>query len=153
VILGLAWVRSGDKPAVVQVETKTNQVGIYLQPEDVSANNGEEFVINIIENSNEEPVNAVEARLSFDPTLLQYVSVENSKDFEIVAGTKNDNGVITVSRATVTKKSGNKLVASLKFKPIKSGQAEIKTDGSIIASATSHSDISKYFGLSKVTIK
>ena len=63
--------RSSREPATQAAETAT----MSLSPATKSINQGESLSAQIKENSNAEPVNAVQANLSYDASMLDFVSI------------------------------------------------------------------------------
>lgn len=87
---------------------------------------GESFTVTINENSATEGINAVQADLTYDKNLLQFVSVDESGSaFSIAGPITSGGGVVNIPRATTGSLTGIKKVASVKFKVIATGDAKI----------------------------
>lgn len=118
---------------------------ISLLPSSQSVNHGDSLTIEIRENSGTEPVNAVEADLSYDANKLTLDSVDyTGSAFEIQAEETLSTGSIEIVRGTVTAKTGDQLVARLNF-TAKSGASGDTTvsfvAGTRVVSSNTNTDI------------
>ena len=88
-----------------------------LSPATLSVNHGDSFTIEIRENSGTEPVNAVQANLTYDDSKLDFVSIDGSESafpfpFEEIGG----GGSVKIARIiTGGSVIGNQLVAKVTF--------------------------------------
>ncbi|MDX1766309.1 MAG: cohesin domain-containing protein [Candidatus Saccharimonadales bacterium] len=82
--------------------------------------------ISVRMNSGTTNVNAVQANLSYPSSSLQFVSISPASTFEIQAENSGGSGSVAIGRGTLSPKSGDKLIATVKFKALKSsGSATI----------------------------
>lgn len=88
---------------------------MYLSPVTQTVNQNTNFSVEIREDSGVEPVNAVQADLTYDDARLEFVSVTSSAAFDIDAETFGSGGVIRIARGTTTVKTGDQLVATVTF--------------------------------------
>jgi hypothetical protein len=71
-------------------------------------------------------VNAVQANLSYSTSSLQFISITAGSAFEIEAEKSGGGGSVKIGRGTLSPKSGDKLIATVRFKALKSsGTASI----------------------------
>lgn len=120
---------------------------LSLSPSTQSVNQGSNFTVQIRENSGTEPINAVQANLSYDTAKLTFVSIDNIDDgissfdleFEKVGG----GGSIKIARASTTPKTGVQVVAVVTFTAkISPGLTNVSfTTGSMVVRSTDHTDI------------
>jgi hypothetical protein len=116
---------------------------ISLLPNVSSAVTDNTVTVTINEDSGTEPVNAVQANLSYPAASLQYVSVSNNATFSIDAQTSINNGTIKLARGTYTAVTGVQPVTVVTFKVVgSSGTAGLSfISGTAVVSATSHTNI------------
>lgn len=88
---------------------------MFLLPATQSVNQNTNFSVEIREDSGTEPVNAIQADLTYDDARLDFVSVTTSAAFDIDAETFGSGGVIRIARGTVVPKTGDQLVATVTF--------------------------------------
>lgn len=89
---------------------------ITLAPSATSVTAGDTVTVTISEDSGTEPVNAVQANLSYPANLLQYVSTGDNAKFDIDAQTSVSGGTVQIARGTLTPVTGAQAVATLTFK-------------------------------------
>lgn len=116
---------------------------LYLTPSSSSVVKGSTLTINVYENSGTEPVNAVQANFSYSAASLQYVSINNSSAFGVVAQNQQSSGSISIARGAQPSVTGAQLVASVTFTALaSSGSAAFAfTSGSSVVSANTNTDI------------
>ncbi len=112
---------------------------LALSPASVSAVVGSSFNVGIYVNTGGNPVNAVQANLTYPAAQLDYVSVTSSSVFPIDAQSSGGGGNVNIARGAITPVSGNQLVATVRFKAkVASGTAAINfAGGSGVASSGS----------------
>lgn len=130
---------------------------ITLTPSSGTYTSGSNISVTISEDSGTEPVNSVQASLTYDPAKLQYVSVTEGGAFPIAAATQTSTpGVFRVARATQdTPLTGIKPIVTVNFKVLgASGTADIGVDKaySFLASATNNQDILLTVGSASFTV-
>ncbi len=93
--------------------------------------NGGSLIVAVYMNGGGNPINGVEADLSYPASKLQYVGVNYSGSaFEITASGGGGDGAISIDRGTTGSVSGSGLIATLTFKAIaNSGSAAISVGG------------------------
>lgn len=116
---------------------------LYLSPASTSVSQDTILVISIREDSGSEPVNAVQANLTYPADLLTFVSIGSSSAFRIAAQSSGGNGSVEIARGALPAVSGNQLVASVRFKAkVGSGKANISfASGSSVLSAKSNANV------------
>lgn len=116
---------------------------LYLSPAGGSVSQGSYLTVNVYENSGGEPVNGVQANLSYPANLLDFVSISSSSAFSIVAQSSGGGGTVQIGRGALPAVSGAQLVASVRFKAkTNSGTASVSfAGGSSVVSANSNSNI------------
>src|SRR4030042_6501661 len=97
-------------------------ITLSISPATQSINQGTNFTVQVRENSNTEPVNAVQANLTYDATKLDFVSLDNppaGTSCTTVAEGSGGAGSIRIARALAggaTPVTGDQLVATVTFK-------------------------------------
>jgi len=120
---------------------------LYLTPATQNINQNNSFTVQVRENSGSEPVNAVQANLSYDPTKLDYLSTDfTGSAFEVAAESVGGNGTIRIARGVTGGQpavTGDKLIATITFKArtIPGTTTVNFAAGSIIARSTDNTDI------------
>jgi hypothetical protein len=116
---------------------------LYLSPAASTVYNGQTFTVSVREDSGSEPVNAVQANLSYPANLLQFVSVSGSSSFGVAAESSGGGGSVRIARGAQPAVTGDKLVASVRFKVLAaSGKAAVSiAGGSSVVSANSNQNI------------
>jgi hypothetical protein len=116
---------------------------LFLSPAASSVAKGGTLSVGIRENSGGEPVNGVQANLTYPANLLTYTGASSSSAFSIVAQTSGGGGSVQIGRGALPAVSGNQLVATLRFKAnTDTGVATINfAGGSSVVSANSNQNI------------
>jgi hypothetical protein len=116
---------------------------LYLSPSASTVYKGNTFSVSVRENSGSEPVNAVQANLSYSSNLLQFVSISSSSSFAVVAQSSGGGGSVKIARGAQPSVTGDKLVASVRFRVLaSSGKATVSiAGGSSVVSAKSNKNI------------
>lgn len=98
---------------------------MYLTRSKSTVYKNETVVIGVYMNSSD-PVNAVQANLSYPSSSLSFVSISPGSAFEIQAENSGGGGSVRIGRGTLSPKTGTKLIANVTFKALKSsGSASI----------------------------
>lgn len=129
--------------ALLPAQALAASADISLVPNVSSAVTDNTVTVTVNEDSGTEPVNAVQANLSYPAASLQYVSVSNNATFSIDAQTSINNGTVKLARGTYTAVTGVQPVTVVTFKVIgSSGTADLSfISGTAVVSATSHTNI------------
>lgn len=116
---------------------------LYLSPSSSSVAGGSTFTVDIREDSDAEPVNAVEVHLNYSADKLEYVSTTSSSAFGVVAAESGGAGVIAIERGANPAVTGDQLVATVRFKAkSSSGSTDISVGKeSKIVSQTSNENV------------
>ncbi|HEY4695176.1 MAG TPA: hypothetical protein VIH52_04425 [Candidatus Nanoarchaeia archaeon] len=116
---------------------------LYLSPASKTVNNGENFAVSVYTNTGGDPVNAVQANLSYPTATLQFISVDSSGSaFEIAAETSGGSGSVRIGKGTLTPKTGVQLVGIVNFKAIAAGTASVSfASGSAVLRSTDNANI------------
>lgn len=89
---------------------------LNLTPATVNTGQGGVFSVGININTSGNPVNAVQAVLSYPTASLDFVSITTTDVFGIGAEKKGGNGTVSIVRASTEAVTGTQLIASVKFK-------------------------------------
>jgi len=116
---------------------------LYLSPSSGSVANGNTLTLYVYEDSGTEPVNAVQANLSYPASQLQFLSTSSSSAFSVVAQNTGGSGSVQIGRGALPSVTGNQLVATVQFKAlVGSGTAAVSfAGGSQVVSANSNANI------------
>jgi hypothetical protein len=122
---------------------------VYLSPASQTLGGSTNFTVEIRENSGTASVNAVQANLTYDSSLIDYVSVDDTGSaFPTPAQTTGGAGSIQIGRGTSCSTTcasftGDQLVTTITFRTkTTSGAANVAfTTGTILASSTTNLDI------------
>lgn len=115
---------------------------LSLSPASSSVIQGSTFTVTIRMTS-DEPVNGVQANLSYPANLLDFVSIGSSSAFSVVAQNSGGGGSVQIGRGALPAVSGTQTVATVRFKPkTGSGTAAVNfTGGTQVVSANSNQNI------------
>lgn len=119
---------------------------LYITPASGSLTNGNTLVITIREDSGSDPVNAVQASLTYPTARLQFQSISTaSSPFTTTAQATGGSGSVDIGVALLGDSvTGNNIVATVTFTIISTGSAAITFDPeSGIARSTDSVDICK----------
>ncbi len=130
-------------PLLVPFKAYAASANLYLSPASGSVSKGSILTVNIRENSGSEPVNSVQANLSYPADSLDFVSIGSSSAWGVVAQNSGGGGSVNIARGALPPVSGDQLVASVRFKAKKdTGSASISfASGSEVDSSNSNSNI------------
>ncbi len=100
---------------------------LSLVPASANQSLGASFTVTIHENSGTDPINAVEADLTYDQTKLQFVSIDASASaFDLSATSTGGAGSVKIARAkSSTSLTGDQVVASVTFTAIGTGSTSV----------------------------
>lgn len=119
--------------------------GIFFGPSTTTANVGDVVVLQIRANSGTEPVNAVQASLTYPATVLEFVALDTSQSaFAIEAQSSQTTGSVTVVRAVSggAELTGEQPVATISFRVIQKAEATIQFDATTaLVSASTNQNI------------
>lgn len=119
---------------------------LYITPASGALTNGNTLVITIREDSGGDPVNAVQASLTYPAARLQFQSISTaSSAFTTTAQSTGGSGSVDIGVALLgSSVTGNRIVATVTFTIISTGSAAITFDPeSGIARSTDSVDICK----------
>lgn len=138
-------------PLTVYADTAT----LYLSPASGSVSKGSILTVSVRENSGNEPVNSVQANLSYPANLLDFVSISSSSAWGVVAQNSGGGGSVQIARGALPAVSGDQLVASVRFRAkTDSGTASINfASDSAVVSASSNKDVKSGERGSSYTLK
>lgn len=115
---------------------------LSLSPGSSTVSQGSTLTVTVRVNS-DEPINGVQANLSYPANLLDFVSIGSSSAFSIVAQNSGGGGSVQIGRGALPAVSGSQSVATVRFRAkTNTGTATISfAGGSSVASASSNSNI------------
>lgn len=115
---------------------------LSLSPSSSSVSQGSTLTVTVRVNS-DEPVNAVQANLSYPANLLDFVSIGSTSAFSIVAQSSGGGGSVQIGRGALPAVSGSQSVATVRFRAkTNTGTAAISfAGGSSVVSANSNNNI------------
>ncbi|HSW79972.1 MAG TPA: Ig-like domain-containing protein [Candidatus Saccharimonadales bacterium] len=127
---------------------------MYLSPSSGSHSAGSTFTVQIKENSYTDTVNAVQADLTYPTAKLQFVSTSLSGTaFGVTASNTGGSGNISIALGTIAAVSGDKLVATVTFKALASGTANVTfKNSSAVLSSTTNQNVAVAFNGGTYTI-
>ena len=109
--------------------TTGSQATMYITPNKQRLALDGSLTANIWVNSYSQPVNAVQAILTYPADKLFYVSSDaTSSQFTIQAESTNTEGQLIIARGSTTPLTGDQLVATVVFKPKVAGKAALNFD-------------------------
>lgn len=117
---------------------------LYLTPSAKSVPQGANFTVTVGVNTQGEPVNAVQANLSYPADKLDFVGVSAyGSAFEIQAEGSGGGGIVRIGRGTVSGKSGSLTVGNVTFRAkANSGSATVSfAGGSSVLRSTDNANI------------
>jgi len=116
---------------------------LYLSPASGSVSKGKVLPVTLRVNSGNEPVNAIQANLSYPANLLDVVSIKKASAWDTVAENSYGNGSIRIARGALPASTGDKAVAVIEFRAkTDSGTANVNfTSGSAVISANTNKDV------------
>ena len=120
---------------------------LYLSPSSASVNIGQNITLAVRENSGTDPVNAVQANLTYNPAQLQFVAVDYTNSaFSLQASSSGGGGSVKMTRATGGGEppvTGDNLIANVTFKALVGGVTSNITfaSGSAVVRSTDNTNI------------
>jgi hypothetical protein len=121
-----------------------NPPTVYLNPASQTVNGSTDFTVEVRENSGTTGVNAVQANLSYNASILDFVSIDGSTSaFDVQAQNSGGSGSIAIGRGKTTGVTGDQLIAIIHFKSkTVAGTTNIAfTTGTQLVSATTNVNI------------
>jgi len=125
---------------------------LYLSPSSASVNIGQNITLAVRENSGTDPVNAVQANLTYNPAQLQFVAVDYTNSaFSLQASSSGGGGSVKMARATGGGEppvTGDNLIANVTFKALVGGVTSNITfaSGSAVVRSTDNTNVLKLTG-------
>lgn len=130
---------------VLPVQAQAPSASLSLSPSNGTHEYTDSFTVDVRVNTGGEAVNGIEARLSYNDSLLDFVSIDaSSSAFSIEASSSGGGGLVTIERANITAvTNSNALVARVRFKAASTaGNATVSFLGtSKVVRASDSSDI------------
>ena len=126
------------------VASAAGSATLYLNPASGSVKNGNTIILGVYVNSGSEPINAVQANLTYSTSQLTYIGYSSSSAFSIEAENPSGNtGALRFARGTTTPKTGVQQVVSVTFRAAaSSGTAAVNfSSSSAVLSSNSNTDI------------
>jgi chitodextrinase len=118
---------------------------LSLSPSSSNVGLGNNFTVTIHENSGTDPVNAVQANLTYPTSQLQFVSIDSTTSaFSVDAQATGGSGAVTIARGAAggTSVTGDQIVAVVTFKAIGLGAGAVSFGaGSAIVRSTDNISI------------
>jgi len=144
-----AWIRrfaliiTVTLPLLLAAPAYAASATLYLSLSSGSVVSGSTLTLYVYEDSGTEPVNAVQANLSYPASQLQFLSISSSSAFSVVAQNTGGSGSVQIGRGALPSVTGNQLVATVQFKAlVGSGTAAVSfAGGSQVVSANSNTNI------------
>lgn len=129
---------STDVSAEVEQGQKTGSM--TLNPSAKAVAESEILTVEVWADSGTEPVNAVQANISYPSDKFEFVNVDSAGSaFEIEAETTGSNGKVVIARGHVGKLTGKQLVAKINFKAKAGGEKvniSFDKDSSLLSALT-----------------
>jgi hypothetical protein len=116
-------------PFLIVSSAKAASATMYLSPSSGTVAIGDTFSVDVYEDSGSQDVNAVQADLTYNQSVLQYISVTSSSAFSINAATSGGNGSVHIDRGALPAVTGAQLVATVTFKGLSGGTSNINFAG------------------------
>ena len=88
-------------PLFTPFTTYADTATLYLSPASGSVSKGSILTVSIRENSGNEPVNSVQANLSYPANLLDFVSINSSSAWGVVAQNSGGSGSVQIARGAL----------------------------------------------------
>jgi hypothetical protein len=104
--------------APVPLAAAADSATMYLSPSSGTYDVGDSFNVAVHEDSGSTAVNAVQANLSYSTSKLQYVSYTSSSAYNVEAESSSSGGTLKFARASITPRTGDQVVVTVKFKAL-----------------------------------
>jgi hypothetical protein len=115
---------------------------LYLSPASQTVNTNDTITITIKVDTGGDPVNAVQANLTYPTALFDSVTVTSTAAFDVIAENTAGSGTIKVARGATTPVNGVVDVATLTLHAVASGTQAINfASGSMIVRSTDNTNI------------
>ena len=142
--LAVIFILFGSLATVWLAKTLAGSARLYLEPAQRTVQQADSLVVAVRVDTGTEPVNAVQANLSYPADKLELTDISyTGSAFGIEAESSGGSGTIRMGRGSIQAQTGNLLFASLTFRAlIGSGSAAVNfTDGSSVVRSTDNQDI------------
>jgi hypothetical protein len=106
--------------AAAPLASAADSATLSLSPSSGTYKVGDTFNVAVHENSGSTAVNAVQANLSYSTSKLQYVSYTSSSAYSVEAESSSNSGLLKFARASITPRTGDQVVVTVKFKALAS---------------------------------
>ena len=106
--------------AVVPMASAAGSATLSLSPSSGTYKVGDTFNVAVHEDSGSTAVNAVQANLSYSTSKLSYVSYTSSSAYNVEAESSSSGGTLKFARASITPRTGDQTVVTVKFKALAS---------------------------------
>ena len=116
---------------------------MYVNPSSGSYGVGQQFTVEVRENSNSTAVNASEADMNYSSNNLQFVSIDGTgSDFGVDAQKTGGDGKIVIARGNTSPLTGDKLLAKVTFKVTGTGTGTVEmASTSVTLSSSTNGDV------------
>ncbi len=129
---------------IIRSQAAPNPPTIYLSPSSQTLAANTTFTVALRENSGTASVNALQANFSYDPNLVDFVSIDTTGSaFTTAAQATGGAGAVQISRGIIGSLTGDQLVANVTFKAkTSSGTAAMAfTSGTALVDASSNANL------------
>ena len=128
-------------PLVGGTYSITSQGALTLSPVSKSVTQGQNFDVAVYENSGSDPVNKVQANLSYNSSVLSVASITpNATAWPTQTDNSGSGGLIKIGRSASTPLTGNQLVATITFTGTAAGTSNLTfTNGTAITRSVDNS--------------
>lgn len=116
---------------------------LLVSPPTLSVNNGQTFTSEIRLDTKGLMVNGVETTVTYPSTRLEVVSVTNGTSFDVEAEKTLSSGVIKLAYGATIPKVGTHTIATVTFRAITSGTANVALSNSVIVESNFNNDVYK----------
>ena len=156
-IIGLVAVSIVIGGFITKQSSQAAAFSAYIQPTAIVASYGEEITVPVRLNLGSAGVNAVQLKLNYHGTQLEFVSADTtSGPFDLQVESTGKNGEVTVVASTqggAAPVSGDVLAANLKFRAIGTGKALIGfSDSTVALSADANTNVLTTLSGTAVTV-
>jgi hypothetical protein len=118
---------------------------LYLKQSSQSVNTGDSLTYEVWVDTGGQPVNAVQANLTYPADMLDFSNIDaKGSAFEVQAMSTGGDGKVSIARGHIGEVKNKALVAKITFVAKAKGSAKINfAQGSALVSSSSHTDILK----------
>jgi hypothetical protein len=141
--IGLAY--AGTQAASHKPSTGGSTAGptLYLSPSSQNFTIGQQYIVEVRENSGTTTVNALQANLSYPASLLTVAAIDSTaSDFSVNAQSADLGGTIAIARGNVAPLSGDHLVGRVTFYARARGTANVDfTTGTSLVDSVNNQNV------------